>query len=248
MARAHGSVRNFWKRTRPCVPTAQNSAVNPANMRWHGRCNLVMRPECREDAPCWIRPTDDHVETQRSRSTPRALLRLCASPWRRARDSASIFISAMPKPSLSMMSTPRGPSLVETRVVAEHALNEEEDTARHDLSHDRRLQDVARRQDRRRAAGSAGRARHRSQQYARRQGCRRGACAKSSPPRRRPLMRRRSTPPNFGCCTPCCASPISTAPSPSIPRSLGMTVLERREHKKNQFSQAYLGYGDGRPA
>jgi lactoylglutathione lyase len=24
---------------------------------------------------------------------------------------------------------------------------------------------------------------------------------------------------------------------------LGMTVLERREHKKNQFSQAYLGYG-----
>ncbi len=28
-------------------------------------------------------------------------------------------------------------------------------------------------------------------------------------------------------------------------RLLGMTVLERREHKKNQFSQAYLGYGDG---
>jgi lactoylglutathione lyase len=26
---------------------------------------------------------------------------------------------------------------------------------------------------------------------------------------------------------------------------LGMTVLERREHKKNQFSQAYLGYGAG---
>jgi lactoylglutathione lyase len=26
---------------------------------------------------------------------------------------------------------------------------------------------------------------------------------------------------------------------------LGMKVLERREHKKNQFSQAYLGYGDG---
>lgn len=26
---------------------------------------------------------------------------------------------------------------------------------------------------------------------------------------------------------------------------LGMTVLERREHKKNMFSQAYLGYGDG---
>ena len=26
---------------------------------------------------------------------------------------------------------------------------------------------------------------------------------------------------------------------------LGMSVLERREHKKNQFSQAYLGYGDG---
>ncbi len=26
---------------------------------------------------------------------------------------------------------------------------------------------------------------------------------------------------------------------------LGMTVLERREHKKNQFTQAYLGYGDG---
>ncbi len=25
---------------------------------------------------------------------------------------------------------------------------------------------------------------------------------------------------------------------------LGMNVLERREHKKNQFSQAYLGYGD----
>ncbi len=28
-------------------------------------------------------------------------------------------------------------------------------------------------------------------------------------------------------------------------RLLGMTVLERREHKKNQFTQAYLGYGDG---
>ncbi|MDQ0505132.1 lactoylglutathione lyase [Xanthobacter agilis] len=28
-------------------------------------------------------------------------------------------------------------------------------------------------------------------------------------------------------------------------RQLGMTVLERREHKKNQFSQAYLGYGGG---
>ncbi len=26
---------------------------------------------------------------------------------------------------------------------------------------------------------------------------------------------------------------------------LGMTVLERREHKKNQFSQVYLGYGGG---
>lgn len=26
---------------------------------------------------------------------------------------------------------------------------------------------------------------------------------------------------------------------------LGMRVLERREHKKNMFSQAYLGYGDG---
>lgn len=26
---------------------------------------------------------------------------------------------------------------------------------------------------------------------------------------------------------------------------LGMTVLERRDHKKNQFSQAYLGYGPG---
>jgi lactoylglutathione lyase len=26
---------------------------------------------------------------------------------------------------------------------------------------------------------------------------------------------------------------------------LGMTVLERRDHKKNQFSQAYLGYGAG---
>ncbi|MCW2273777.1 lactoylglutathione lyase [Rhodoblastus acidophilus] len=26
---------------------------------------------------------------------------------------------------------------------------------------------------------------------------------------------------------------------------LGMTLLERREHKKNQFSQAYLGYGAG---
>ena len=26
---------------------------------------------------------------------------------------------------------------------------------------------------------------------------------------------------------------------------LGMRVLERREHKKNQFSQAYLGYGEG---
>lgn len=28
-------------------------------------------------------------------------------------------------------------------------------------------------------------------------------------------------------------------------RLLGMTVLEQREHKKNQFTQAYLGYGDG---
>ncbi|MDR3518143.1 MAG: VOC family protein [Azospirillaceae bacterium] len=28
-------------------------------------------------------------------------------------------------------------------------------------------------------------------------------------------------------------------------RMLGMRVLERRDHKKNQFSQAYLGYGDG---
>lgn len=28
-------------------------------------------------------------------------------------------------------------------------------------------------------------------------------------------------------------------------RHLGMSVLERREHKKNQFSQAYLGYGAG---
>lgn len=28
-------------------------------------------------------------------------------------------------------------------------------------------------------------------------------------------------------------------------RQLGMRVLERREHKKNQFSQAYLGYGAG---
>jgi len=28
-------------------------------------------------------------------------------------------------------------------------------------------------------------------------------------------------------------------------RLLGMTVLEKREHKKNQFTQAYLGYGDG---
>lgn len=27
-------------------------------------------------------------------------------------------------------------------------------------------------------------------------------------------------------------------------RLLGMTVLERREHRKNRFSQAYLGYGD----
>ena len=26
-------------------------------------------------------------------------------------------------------------------------------------------------------------------------------------------------------------------------RLLGMRVLERRDHKKNQFSQAYLGYG-----
>lgn len=28
-------------------------------------------------------------------------------------------------------------------------------------------------------------------------------------------------------------------------RQLGMRVLEQREHKKNRFSQAYLGYGDG---
>jgi lactoylglutathione lyase len=28
-------------------------------------------------------------------------------------------------------------------------------------------------------------------------------------------------------------------------RQLGMTVLERRDHKKNQFSQVYLGYGAG---
>ena len=28
-------------------------------------------------------------------------------------------------------------------------------------------------------------------------------------------------------------------------RLLGMSVLEKREHKKNQFTQAYLGYGDG---
>jgi lactoylglutathione lyase len=28
-------------------------------------------------------------------------------------------------------------------------------------------------------------------------------------------------------------------------QKLGMTLLERREHKKNQFSQAYLGYGAG---
>ena len=28
-------------------------------------------------------------------------------------------------------------------------------------------------------------------------------------------------------------------------RLLGMQVLERRDHKKNQFSQAYLGYGGG---
>jgi len=28
-------------------------------------------------------------------------------------------------------------------------------------------------------------------------------------------------------------------------RLLGMRVLDRRDHKKNQFSQAYLGYGDG---
>ena len=28
-------------------------------------------------------------------------------------------------------------------------------------------------------------------------------------------------------------------------RLLGMRVLERRDHKKNQFSQAYLGYGEG---
>ena len=28
-------------------------------------------------------------------------------------------------------------------------------------------------------------------------------------------------------------------------RLLGMTVLEKRDHKKNQFTQAYLGYGDG---
>ena len=28
-------------------------------------------------------------------------------------------------------------------------------------------------------------------------------------------------------------------------RQLGLTVLERREHKKNQFTQAYLGYGEG---
>jgi lactoylglutathione lyase len=28
-------------------------------------------------------------------------------------------------------------------------------------------------------------------------------------------------------------------------RLLGMTLLEKREHKKNQFTQAYLGYGSG---
>jgi lactoylglutathione lyase len=28
-------------------------------------------------------------------------------------------------------------------------------------------------------------------------------------------------------------------------RLLGMQVLERRDHRKNQFSQAYLGYGEG---
>ena len=28
-------------------------------------------------------------------------------------------------------------------------------------------------------------------------------------------------------------------------RLLGMKVLEQRDHKKNQFTQAYLGYGDG---
>ena len=28
-------------------------------------------------------------------------------------------------------------------------------------------------------------------------------------------------------------------------RLLGMTVLEQREHKKNQFTQVYLGYGGG---
>jgi lactoylglutathione lyase len=28
-------------------------------------------------------------------------------------------------------------------------------------------------------------------------------------------------------------------------KELGMQVLERRDHKKNQFSQAYIGFGDG---
>lgn len=28
-------------------------------------------------------------------------------------------------------------------------------------------------------------------------------------------------------------------------RLLGMSLLDKREHKKNQFTQAYLGYGDG---
>ena len=111
-----------------------------------------------EGAPCWTPSLEDHVETseadQGSQASP--ILRIAVA----TREGERVDLHFGHAEAFFVYDVDAdGPSLVEARVVAEHALNEEEDTRDTIYRMVADCKILLRRQDRRRAAGSARRPR-----------------------------------------------------------------------------------------
>ena len=144
-----------------------------------------------------------------------------------------------------MMSTRTGPRPVAARAIAGHAPSEDEDRARliYRMIADCQACSSPRSASRRRKSSAASASRQPT--YAGK-GVDRRRCASSTPQRpRRAGRRQRVDAREF----PSAARDVARRRPRPLHRLLHRAArhdacIERREHKKNQFTQAYLGYGD----
>ena len=194
---------------------------------------------------------EESVETSDVRDVDSRASRtlLCASPWRRARASASICISATPRAFTIYDVDAAGPHW--SRRASSPSTPHDEDEDPRDTIY-RMIADckvllvakigVAPQEELAALGIEAATNMHAGKE------CRGRARARFTP--RRCRSRRRHAPTRLLAAFGLHARDVARRrPRPLgrllYARSSACSVLERREHKKNQFSQAYLGYGDG---